>query len=141
MLIQHKSSHAALLYIECSDRNEFCDTFFTYVDNLNIWKQTIIVTYLKTFRMLPNDENFEMLCLNSVKDWKLRLHFHLRLLKNKKKLLNSNCPFYINIRRNKDPKAKKFFWKIADALVCIYKVLYVDIKKIIVRIANKGVDT
>ena len=161
-IIQHKGSHVALLYIECSDitiitedeadlsRNEFCDTFFTD-RQLKDMKADDYSDLLKAFRMHANDEGFELVCLNSASDGKLRLRCHLHSLKGKNPLLNTACPFFINIRRNKDSITKKFFWKVAttslqhnhqkDPFVYIHKVLNVDLKKIIVSMVNNGVDT
>ncbi|KAK8870355.1 hypothetical protein M9Y10_008236 [Tritrichomonas musculus] len=93
-IIQHKGTHAALLYFECSDitiitedeadlsRNEFYDTFFTD-RQLKDMKADDYSDLLKTFRMHANNEGFELVCLNSASDGKLRLRCHLHSIKGK----------------------------------------------------------
>ena len=63
-------------------------------------------------------------------------------LKGKNPLLNTACPFFINIRRNKDSITKKFFWKVATTSLQHnhQKDPFVDVKKIIVSMVNNGFD-
>ena len=96
-----------------------------------------------------NEEGFKLVQTHSKNDIKFKLRCYLHSTKNKNPFLNTDCPFYINIRQSQSKTDHR--WKVAtsclvhnhnrDPFLFIHKLIGPDIEKLILNMMKNGVSS
>ena len=129
-------------------RNLMTETFFT-TGSLEDVKADTAKDLIAKLKAHANEEGFDLVQAGSANGPKVKLRCYLHSKKGKNPELNTDCEFFINIRKGYDDD-HKLVWRVTcsylfhnhskDPFVFIHKLINQDVKNLIFILMRNGVD-